>query len=89
MPLYELMKGYGLLFPRGDLPIQIHAERIPGDFLERFRGRDCSRLDCGSCGVCEAIARDAVEVDPTFRAEFLRRFREAEQALTSGGLWGA
>jgi len=88
LPLYELMKGHGMLFPQGDLPIRIHASRIPDDFLERFRGRDCSTLDCAACGVCETIARDAVEVDAAFREEFLGRFRDAEQAMASGGLWG-
>ena len=88
LPLYELMKGHGMLFPQGDLPIRIHTSRIPDDFLDRFRGRDCSTLDCAACGVCETIARDAVEVDAAFREEFLGRFREAEEAMASGGLWG-
>ena len=88
-PLYGLMKAYGLLFPRETSPVQIHASRIPGDFLDGFKERDCSRLDCCECGYCEAIAAETVEVDPAFREEFLRRFAEAELALANGSLWGA
>jgi len=86
-PLYDLMKGQGMLFPRDSSPIRIDASRIPADFIEGFRSRDCTRLDCRECGYCEGIAREAVEIDPAFREEFLGRFAEVEQAMATGRLW--
>jgi collagenase-like PrtC family protease len=88
-PLYELMRDHGMLFPTDRSPIRIHAEKIPADFIQGFRSRDCSRLDCAACRLCERVAEHAVEVDPDFREEFLRRFQEAEEDLITGRLWGA
>jgi collagenase-like PrtC family protease len=87
--LHGLLKGHGLLFPRESLPFQVDARKIPADFLDGFRGRDCSRLACEACGYCEAVAREAVRVDPEFREEFLERFARVEEALVSGRAWCA
>lgn len=85
--LLELVRSQGMLFPRKKNPIHIDAARIPGNFLEAFEQRDCSATDCGSCGYCEAISRQAVRIEPEFHRESLEKFRAMQNALTSGGLW--
>lgn len=88
-PFADVMKRHGLLFPREAPPFVIHAAAIPSDFLEAFRERECSELDCGACGYCEEIARRAVRIEPDFREELLRRFAELEETMATGRLWGA
>ena len=88
-PFRELMERHGMLFPRAEPPFAIDSAQIPADFLEGFRTRDCSTLECAACGYCEAIAARAVAVDPAFREEFLGRFDSIGEAMASGGLWDA
>ena len=85
--LYDLIRGQGMLFPVDANPMHIDASRIPDDFLDGFRERDCSSLDCGICGYCEEIADSAVVIDPDSRRESLGRFSDAEAAMTGGALW--
>jgi len=87
-PLYDTVRMQGMLFPRKGNPILIDSSRMPADFLEGFKKRDCSVLDCKHCGYCEAIAAEAVKVDPVFRQESLKRFAVIEEAMVGGGLWG-
>jgi len=87
-PLYDTVRMQGMLFPRKGNPISIDSSRMPADFLEGFKKRDCSLLDCKQCGYCEAIAAEAVKVDPVFRQESLKRFAVIEEAMVGGGLWG-
>lgn len=85
--LYELARLQGLLFPQHETPIVIDSERIPPDFIDHFRKRDCQRLDCRSCGYCERIAAEAVRVDPEFREQVLLRSESLHQTLVDGGFW--
>jgi collagenase-like PrtC family protease len=86
--LLDLVKGQGMLFAAEGQPIRIDSGRIPQDFLDGFAGRDCSQLDCRQCGYCDRIAAGAVRIDPAFREEYLGRYRNAEEAMASGDLWG-
>lgn len=86
-PLLELARRQGMLSPQEAGPIRVEASRIPADFLEGFRGRDCAAQDCRTCGYCGRIAKEAVTVDPAFRREVLARYADAEKSLADGSLW--
>jgi collagenase-like PrtC family protease len=88
-PFLALMKRQGMLYPIERLPVRIDSAAIPADFIEGFRARDCTQLDCADCRYCEAIAERAVEVDPEFRADSLARFDEIDRLLVHGRLWDA
>lgn len=45
------------------------ARKIPENFLDGFRDRDCASMDCQTCGYCELIATQAVSIAPEYRAE--------------------
>ena len=85
--LLELVRSQGMPFPKQQLPIQIHAAQIPGGFLDAFEDRDCAATDCGSCGYCETISRQAVRIEPEFRRTSLEQFRALQSAMTTGRLW--
>ncbi len=87
-PLLKVVRGQGMLFPIDRQPVVIDNSRIPDDFVEAFKERDCASTDCGSCGYCERIARDAVHIEPEFSKTSLRQFEEAYRAMASGDLWG-
>jgi collagenase-like PrtC family protease len=69
--LYELARSQGMLFPQAKSPVEIDASRIPADFIEGFRNRDCTLLDCGECGYCEEISARAVRIDSAHQRIFL------------------
>jgi collagenase-like PrtC family protease len=85
--VYALARQQGMLFGIENNLIRIDASRIPDDFLDGFRTRDCSQLDCAECKYCEQIAERGVVIDPAFRAESLRRYAGVEQSLVGGGMW--
>ncbi len=87
LPLLELVRSQGMLFPKPQIPIHITAAQIPADFLETFRHRDCASRDCGSCNYCEEIGRRAVRIEPEFRRASLKQFGTVHASMTSGGLW--
>lgn len=80
-PLLDLARRQGMLAPQAEYPIRVDAQRLPTDFLEGFRDRDCASLDCKTCGYCDRIAAQAVSFSPTARAEALAQFTAAEHAL--------
>ena len=84
----DLIKGQGMAFPIKKNPYTIDTARIPANFLDGFKGRDCSMSDCDACRHCEKVAREAVTVDGEFRTEFLKRYADIEMAMAKGGLWG-
>jgi collagenase-like PrtC family protease len=85
--LYELTRRQGMLFAQEKRPIHIDGSQIPADFIEGFRSRDCSVLDCRECEYCERIAQRAVAIDPAFREEALRQHEAVDDALAGGSLW--
>lgn len=87
-PLLDLARLQGMLSPLPECPIQVDAQQIPDDFLEAFRVRDCSSLDCRVCGYCERIAAQAVSISPEYRTEVLNKYAEVDDAMATGGLWG-
>ena len=87
MPLYELARLQGMLLPKQENPVTIDSRKIPVDFIEGFRDKDCASLDCSECGYCEDIAKAAVSVSPEFREQSLKRFAEIEETMASGDLW--
>jgi collagenase-like PrtC family protease len=84
----NLLKGQGMAFPLKKNPYYIDAARIPADFLDGFKNRDCAMSDCDKCGYCDKIAHEAITVDGEFRTEFLGKYAEIEKAMAQGGLWG-
>lgn len=87
--MLDLIKGQGMLFPAQHRPIRIDSTAIPDTFLDGFRTRDCAQLDCRQCGYCDAIAARAIQIDPAFREEFLSKYKDVEQLMATGRLWGA
>ncbi|MGK2857206.1 MAG: U32 family peptidase [Thermoanaerobaculia bacterium] len=88
-PLRDLARLQGMLSPLPECPVRVDARRIPENFLDGFRGRDCASLDCQACGYCERIAVQAVSISPEYRAEVLGKYAEMDDAMATGGLWGA
>lgn len=88
-PILDLVRQQGMMFPAETRPITIHADRIPGDFLDQVTGRDCDSLLCEECGYCGRVAQEAVEIDPEFRAESLRRYRDVADRMRGGQIWDA
>ena len=76
----------GLHPPGSDTPAA--ARRIPENFLDGFRDRDCATMDCQACGYCERIAAQAVSISPEYRTEVLRKYAEMDNTMVTGGLWG-
>jgi collagenase-like PrtC family protease len=87
-PLLELARLQGMLSPLPECPVRIDARRIPKDFLDGFRSRDCAAMDCRACGYCERIAAQAVSIPPEYRAEVLGKYAEIDGTMAAGGLWG-
>jgi hypothetical protein len=87
-PLLDLARLQGMLSPQPGCPIRVDARRIPENFLDGFRDRDCASTDCRTCGYCERIAAQAVSISPEYRREVLRKYADMEDALATGGLWG-
>ncbi|NLC71142.1 MAG: peptidase U32 [Desulfuromonadaceae bacterium] len=88
-PLVDLARRQGMLFQLQNQPIIIHSDRIPGDFIDRFRNGSCAGWNCRSCGRCSEIARDAVEIKPDYLRESLLDLDNGLHALASGSLWNA
>lgn len=65
----------------------VTARRIPENFLDGFRERDCTSLDCQVCGYCERIAAQAVSIAPEYRTEVLRKYEEMDNDMATGRLW--
>ncbi len=86
--LHRLARSQGMLFPLGESPIRIDSARIPADFIEGFRRRDCATLECSRCRYCEEIAERAVAVDEDFRRRAMQQFDRIEGSMRDGSLWG-
>jgi len=86
--LFELAQLQGMLSPLATSPIYVDTSKIPDNFLESFRDRDCAAMDCQSCGYCERIAAQAVSVAPEFRAKVLEKYKQIDAAMATGRLWG-
>jgi hypothetical protein len=86
-PMRDLARLQGWLSPLPECPIQVDARKIPRNFLDGFRNRDCASLDCRTCGYCEQIAAQAVSISSGYRAEVLRRYAEMDDAMATGRLW--
>lgn len=82
----DFLGSQGMFFPLKDgrPPIEIRSDKIPDQFLEWFRNKDCSNLDCKTCGFCERVARQTVEIDPAFQADSLRQYQDLKATLLSG-----
>ena len=86
-PLFALAKQQGMLSTQAESPIRIDSRKIPADFLEGFRTRDCASLSCKACGYCERIADRAVSVAADYRESLLQQYANVEDSLATGKLW--
>ena len=86
-PLLDLARLQGMLSPLSECPVKVDSRRIPADFLDGFRNRDCAATDCRTCGYCERIAAQAVSISPGYRGEILGKYAAMDDALVRGGLW--
>jgi hypothetical protein len=87
-PMLDLARLQGWLSPLPECPIRVDARKIPEDFLDGFRNRDCASLDCQTCGYCERIAAQAVSIPPEYRTEVLKKYAEMDDTMVTGRLWG-
>ena len=87
-PLLDLARMQGLLSPLPECPIRVDTRKIPANFLDGFRERDCAALDCQTCGYCQRIAAQAVSISPAYRTAVLSKYAEVDDAMATGGLWG-
>lgn len=86
-PIFDLASRQGMLSTQTECPILVDSQKIPADFLEGFRNRDCSALACKECGYCERIAAQAVSVAPDYRDALLKQYAEVESHMATGALW--
>lgn len=86
-PLAELARLQGWHAPLSECPIRVEAQKIPDNFLDGFRHRDCASADCQRCGYCERIADQAVSISPSYRATVLGKYDEMAASMATGGLW--
>jgi len=86
-PLLNLARLQGMLTPLEQNPIFVDTRKIPEDFLDGFRNRDCVSLNCHTCGYCERIAEQAVSVAPAYRMRVLRQYAEIDALMATGELW--
>jgi hypothetical protein len=87
-PLLDLSRLQGWLSPLPECPIRVAARKIPDDFLDGFRTRDCASLDCQTCGYCQRIAAQAVSIAPEYRTAVLKKYEEMDETMATGRLWG-
>lgn len=87
-PLLDLARLQGMLSPLGKCPITVDTGKIPENFLDGFRDRDCASLDCRTCGYCGRIAAQAVSITPEYRTAVLEKYAEVDASIATGGLWG-
>ena len=87
-PMLDLARLQGWLSPLPECPIRMEARKIPENFLDGFRNRDCASMDCQTCGYCERIAAQAVSILPGYRTEVLKKYEEMDDAMATGRLWG-
>ena len=83
----DLARLQGWLSPLPECPIRLEARKIPENFLDGFRNRDCASLDCQTCGYCGQIAAQAVSISPGYRTEVLKKYEEMDDAMATGRLW--
>ena len=87
--MLDLARLQGWLSPLPECPIRVDARKIPQDFLDGFRNRDCASTECKACGYCERIAAQAVSIEPEYRAAVLKKYGEMDETMATGSLWGA
>ncbi|MDO8541499.1 MAG: U32 family peptidase [Opitutaceae bacterium] len=87
-PMRDLARLQGWQSPLPECPIRVDTRKIPGDFLDGFRDRDCASTDCQACGYCERIAAQAVSISPAYRTEVLEKYEEMDETMATGRLWG-
>ena len=85
--LLGLVRSQGMLFPKDHLPVEIDSSKIPENFLDGFKTRDCAARNCESCGYCETISRKAVRIEADFHSKSLEQFRDVQGSMASGQLW--
>jgi len=86
-PLLELARMQGMLTPLEQSPVSVDTRKIPEDFIDGFRNRDCASLNCQTCGYCERIAEQAVSVAPEYRTRVLGQYAEIDALMATGELW--
>jgi len=85
--LFDLARLQGMLSPIPECPIQIDSSQIPENFLDGFRNRDCTSLDCRACGYCDRISDQAVSIEPGYRNEVLEKYAAMDDTMAAGSLW--
>ena len=87
VPIYQLIKEQGILFPLKESKIKIISSLIPENFLDKFNNIDCALTDCKNCGYCNNIAEKTVVIDKPFQQEILKKHEQVDQLIMSGKLW--
>ena len=87
-PLRDLARLQGWQSSLPECPIRVDTRMIPDNFLDGFRNRDCASTDCQACGYCERVAGQAVSVSPEYRTAVLEKYRELDETMATGSLWG-
>jgi hypothetical protein len=67
--------------------IQIDSTKIPADFLEFFKGMDCTRASCDECGYCDRIAEQAIQVKGEELKAQVAKYDAFLEDLVSGGVF--
>jgi hypothetical protein len=87
VPIYDLIKKQGILFPLREKNIKIDSSLIPDSFLDKFKNIDCSIRDCEKCNYCANIACRSVAIDKTFQQRTLAKYEQIDRLITTGKLW--
>ena len=80
----RLLERRGLLYPLKEMPVLLDSAKIPDDFLEEIRTRDCSLIGgCSRCGYCGRIAESAYHVDERYKKECIELYERVFERLCS------
>ncbi|MFW6221349.1 MAG: U32 family peptidase [Fibrobacterota bacterium] len=73
-------------FEKPNAPVYIDNRRLDG-FLDKYWKKNCSQKQCSTCGFCEKIANELVEIDDNYRKQTLSLADSLDDHLHSGSLW--
>lgn len=73
-------------FSRDSSPVYIENKNLEG-FLDGIKERDCTSLNCETCGWCKRWADQHVKINETYKSEVLNMAEQLNRGLVDGSLW--
>ncbi|MBF0215845.1 MAG: U32 family peptidase [Candidatus Omnitrophica bacterium] len=82
--MISLLKKMGMLYPLKSKPVSLDSAEIPGDFLTKMVGAECSVSgNCSGCGYCRSVAESTYKVENAYKEECLKLYERVFDQLCS------